>query len=495
MTTVSKKSRVETLNRDASARSAPLDGHDTVAIIGGGFTGAAVAFHLAKQNYRGRILVIEPRSHLGAGVAYGTNDAAHRINVPASKMSLIPRDEHHFVLWIKRTGAVADDADAVGADGQLYPQRSVFGLYVRDQLAPLIQAKLIEHVRAEATWINRDGSQWTIKTSDGASISASTIVLAATHPPPEVPSQIADALADDGRLIRDPSQPNALANIDKRSRVLIVGTGLTMADVVASLDLQGHTGPITALSRRGLLPRAHAAKPAVPFGYFIGVTHTAVGLLRHIRWTIDCAAAAKEPWQAVIDAVRFQAQSFWPTLPLSERRRIVRHLRPFWDVHRFRIAPQISAILARRRQAGTFSSIAAKVRSVAAANDGISVEFVRRGEHASERAGFHHIVVATGPAHRSIVYELPHFRSLAEEGVITPDALGLGISCTTRGHAIDAAGKPVTNLLVAGPLSRATWGELMGLPQVTENAVLIARELTNATTPKNSRAAAGVGGK
>jgi len=39
--------------------------------------------------------------------------------------------------------------------------------------------------------------------------------------------------------------------------VLILGTGLTMVDYVLSLLLEGHKGPIIAISRRGLLPQAH----------------------------------------------------------------------------------------------------------------------------------------------------------------------------------------------------------------------------------------------
>lgn len=38
--------------------------------------------------------------------------------------------------------------------------------------------------------------------------------------------------------------------------MLIVGTGLTMADAVVSLHHNGHQGKITAISRRGIIPKA-----------------------------------------------------------------------------------------------------------------------------------------------------------------------------------------------------------------------------------------------
>ena len=59
-----------------------------VAIIGGGFTGATAAWNLARKRSDIDILVFEPRAILGAGVAYDTNEPVHRINVPASRMTI-----------------------------------------------------------------------------------------------------------------------------------------------------------------------------------------------------------------------------------------------------------------------------------------------------------------------------------------------------------------------------------------------------------------------
>lgn len=45
--------------------------------------------------------------------------------------------------------------------------------------------------------------------------------------------------------------------ISKDASVLIVGTGLSMADVVVSLARHGHEGKVTAISRRGIIPKSH----------------------------------------------------------------------------------------------------------------------------------------------------------------------------------------------------------------------------------------------
>jgi uncharacterized NAD(P)/FAD-binding protein YdhS len=453
---------------------------DVIAIVGGGFTGGAVAYHLARRATQARILVFEPRELLGAGLAYDTADDSHRINVPAGKMSLVPGDESHFSRWIAATDAVADDPGAKGPDGNLYPRRRVFGRYVASELAPLIARRVVGHVRETIVRIARSGEDWEIETAAGQSYRATIVVLATTHPPPAVPQILDRAFGTDPRLVRDPSDGNALAAIGPEARVLIVGTGLTMADVVASLDAHGHNGRITAISRRGLLSRGHPAEPQPLFGSFNDHPHTALSLLRAVRSTIDDALKSGHSWHGVLDQVRAQAQSFWPGLGVREQRRLVRHLRPFWDVHRFRIAPQVAGVLQRRIADGSLEVFAASLRSAALVPGGLEVEYARRQAERSEKRVFDAVVITTGPGHGTVLGTAPHLAGLAEAGWIVADPVGLGIATSRKGHALDRNGQAVADLFIAGPLARGTFGELMGLPQVSDYADFIANEVHEA---------------
>ncbi|MGM2837026.1 hypothetical protein ACS2TZ_51275, partial [Bacillus cereus group sp. Bce025] len=84
--------------------------------------------------------------------------------------------------------------------------------------------------------------------------------------------------------------------------VLIVGTGLTMADIVASLDRQGHRGNITAVSRRGLRSQPHATSQMEPSGDFLqNPERTTLALLRRTRRTIAEASKEGLTWHPVLD--------------------------------------------------------------------------------------------------------------------------------------------------------------------------------------------------
>jgi len=455
-----------------------VTGRATVAIVGGGFTGAAVAYHLAGQaGTFADIAVYEPRSLLGGGLAYDTGDPAHRINVPAEKMSLMPGDGGHFARWIAATDALSDDPGATGPDGQLYPRRSVFGRYVDAHVRPFVARGRIAHIKEAVTGVARDGGRWIVATASGRRDAADIVVLATTHPAPEPPAILTAALAGDPRFIADANAPGALSAIASAARVLIVGTGLTMADVVASLDARGHAGAITATSRRGLRSRGHPARAVEPFGDFLDPpATTALGLLRRVRAAIRAAAAQGVTWHPVIDAVRAQASKFWQALPVGERQRIVRHLRPYWDAHRFRIAPQPEAVIDRRLGDGSLEIFAGSLEQAKASGAGIQIAIRRRRSKVIEHRAVDAVIVTTGPAHDRALSNEPHLAALARAGWIRPDALGLGVACGLDARALDRHGAPVPTLFVAGPLARAAFGELMGLPQVSDFALFVAGE-------------------
>ncbi|MDQ0455736.1 FAD/NAD(P)-binding protein [Rhizobium paknamense] len=462
-----------------------------VAVIGGGFSGAAFAFHLLKRHGdAARVVIFEPRETLGAGLAYSAKDPAHRVNVPAGRMSIDPDDPESFLRFTMAHPAAQADPHLLGADGQPYPARSLFGTYARTVLEPFLASGAIEHRRAKVREIARLDDGWLVEDGFGPALRADIVVLAATHPAPDLPRPL-KALGDDPRLITDVTREGALDGIGTDERVLIVGNGLTAADVIASLRSRGHRGKLTAISRRGLRSRGHPAVAQDPFGDFASTpSRRASHLLHRIRRSLREAAEQGIGWHAVLDAVRQQGFAIWQALPLPERRRIVRFARPFWDAHRFRIAPQVEKALDDAIADNVLSIRAAALRNVVPSKEGFTVTLTQKGSGVSELI-VDRIVVTTGPAHGRVLQSQPFLETLAADGVLTLCGTGLGIACDLTARAIDAKGEIVPSFFIAGPLARGTFGELMGLPQVTEHAVLVADQVGAVLAKQSGESLAG----
>lgn len=458
-----------------------------VAILGGGASGAATAFHLARALVRGaaEIVVVEPRGELGHGLAYGTDEPAHRINVPASKMTLIADDIEHFMRWL--TGRrIAMSPGTLTPAGDYFPQRRIFGRYFAEQLEPYLADGTIRHHRAAALGVRREGGCYRIALSDGANLDADFLVLAMTHPAPSVPAALRE-LTGSARLIADPYDNARVGGIGQAERVLVVGTGLTSADVIASLDRRGHRGPITALSRHGLRSRGHGKvlwKSEADFART--PERTALALLRRIRATVAADAARGQSWHATLDLVREQGDAIWSALDARQRARLVRHLRRFWDVHRFRIAPQVEAVLETLIAAGRLEIVAASLIDAREEGDGIRVRYRPRRGGAMVEERFDRVVLTTGPDHAHATGGNPALRALAAEGLITPDPTGLGLGVAGRVAAVAADGQPSETLFVAGPLARGGVGELMGVPEVPRHAEEVARHLAGLLTAREA---------
>lgn len=451
-----------------------------IVIVGGGFSGTALAIHLLRHgNAELNITVVEPCEQLGQGVAYGTRDPAHRINVPAERMQLSAAEEGDFDRWYRTTAAYAQDTAARREDGRLYPQRSQFGVYMAERFAEAKAASSarIRHVRDLAMAFD-EGS---VVTAGGKRYQADDLVLAISHPPPALPSALRP-LAENPAVIGNPWRRDALDGVGKESRVAIIGSGLTMSDVVASLHRRGHRGDILAFSRRGQLPRANLVGQYAPRVLDSSVlqTTTVRALLRRIRQEVALAATQGLPWQLVLDDIRGNGQRLWQQLSLKEQRRFLRHLRPWWDVHRYRIAPQVSAVLQQGQEEGRLQVNAARLLQASAVGQQLSLTLQQRNGQ-TRHILVDNIIVTTGPAHGALLDSDPLLNQLARQGMIQADPLALGIEVNALSQTLNTEGQANPHLRVVGPAARGRFGELMGLPQVAEHAESVARQLLSET--------------
>jgi uncharacterized NAD(P)/FAD-binding protein YdhS len=157
----------------------------------------------------------------------------------------------------------------------------------------------------------------------------------------------------------------------------------------------------------------------------------------------------------------------------------LRHLRVFWDAHRYRIAPQIEKILHHKQQDGSLRVLTASLTQARRAQDKLRLEIRprRRAPDACEVISVDHVIITTGPSHNTVVDQNSALKSLSEQGLLQRDELGLGVAVDARGQVYDARGQSGPTLLVVGPLARAAYGELMGLPQVAAQPNAVARDV------------------
>ena len=96
----------------------------SLAIVGGGASGALAAVHLARLSPRPwRILLIGPACELGAGSAYSTDHPHHLLNRPAWMMSAVNDDPEHFFRWLASIDSSLGAGDFVSLGGESEERR------------------------------------------------------------------------------------------------------------------------------------------------------------------------------------------------------------------------------------------------------------------------------------------------------------------------------------------------------------------------------------
>ena len=71
----------------------------------------------------------------------------------------------------------------------------------------------------------------------------------------------------------------------------------------------------------------------------------------------------------------------------------------------------------------------------------------------------------------------PLLQALVGRGVVTPDPLRLGVSCTPQGEVLDVSGQVVPGLFVVGPPRKGTLYETTAVPEIRAQAAALAQRL------------------
>ena len=459
----------------------------TIAIIGGGFSGTLVAVHLLRSaTVPMAVKLIERGPTVGPGVAYSTPETCHLLNVPAGKMSAFPEDAEHFLRWLRNQGDPSVAADR-------FVPRQRYGAYLQAILqeteAETPGLARLERIQDEAIAIVPGPAGDRIQLSSGRTVHADRIVLAVGNFPPSDPGVADNAFYRSSRYCTNPWSPDALKDIDPLESLLLVGSGLTTVDLVLALQTRGHQGRIHLLSRHGLLPQRHQrCEPYPPFLTLADLSGTLCALVRRVRREIAQAAPQGHDWRAVIDALRPQTQVIWRALSAVEKKRFLRHLRPYWDNHRHRIAPEVAALLDQLHQSGQLQVHAGCLRSYDEQGETIDVSYKPRHQPELRTVRVNRVINCTGPEGNYRRLSHPLIVKLLESGRIRPDALSLGLDVDADGALIDATGVVSRRLYTLGPPRKGGLWETIAVPELREQAPALARHLVLTLRPRTTPA-------
>jgi len=455
-----------------------------ILIIGGGLSGAMLAAQLLKQPGARRLLVVEPRAELGRGEAYSATELGHTLNGNAARMSVDPDDSDDLTQWLTAhiaAGGWPESAEQPVPIAELFPPRGLFGVYARQRLAEaqLMGARhgsQLVHLQDEAVDVQVTEYGVRVKLAKGPECIARQVVLAtgmfAAARTPQMDR------APEVALTFDPWDVAALKQLDPQARVLIVGSGLTMVDAVASLDQAGHKGPIEVFSRHGLLPQVRRQPPT--WRDFLSEQPgllTPLQVMRELRRQCKQAMAQGVDWQAPLDTVRVHIARLWSQASERHKRQFVRHVRPWWESHHHRSPPQGGALLAQRVMEGRLHIHAATVQRIESDGQTVSLVLRRRGEPGESRVTGQALINSSGIVYDWRKVDRPLPRQLLARGLVQPGPLALGIAAQPDGAVLDATGTPSPRLFAMGPPLRGLWWESTAVTDVALQSKALALRL------------------
>jgi len=468
--------------RDFAGTRGPLDilparmsRNPTIVVIGGGFSGTAVAAQLLRRGRPAHVVLVNRFGPIGRGVAYGTALEAHRLNVPAGAMSALPDDPDHFVRWARTRH------DAIRPES--FVSRRLYGEYLESLLREAeqhaVRGARLERLVGVARDVEPRARGGANVVFAGARLAADRVVLALGNYSPANPPAVGGEFYESARYVRDPWIRGSLDAVRPDESVLLLGTGLTMMDIALDLAARGARLPLFAVSRHGLVPRAHALRPPSPSADALppgldGPPRTVVRYARAIRRHARAHARKGGDWRDVLAALRPLTPELWSGLTLAERARFLRHVRPWWDVHRHRAPPETASAVEKMLVSGDLSVRAARILGYRPVAGEVEVTLRPRGAADSVRIHVQRVVNATGPSTDVRRIGDPLLDALLARGLLRPDPLALGLETASDLALLDSDGRPSRWLYLVGPLLKAGYWEATAVPELREHAARIA---------------------
>ena len=451
-----------------------------IAIIGGGASGALTAAQLGLQaEVPCKIVLFDPSDRLGKGLAYGTRDLTHLLNVPAGKISALPDQPSHFLDWLNRPGNVVSLLHETRFEPGDFVPRAIYGFYLASVVEevyahPACRATLDLRTSRAVDFIptSRGG---TIVTSDGDTEDVSHVVLALGNLPPRDPLPGRHPFFRSPRYVPLVWKRGAMETAPEED-VLLVGTGLTSVDVILALEAAGHRGKYLVTSRGGRWPQPHG--PSRPHRDFLGdrpLPESAREAIRVVRGEVAHAEATGNNWRAVIDSMRPHSQRFWRRLPLDERRRFLRHIRPYWESHRHRMPPSAWNVLEKLRADGRLRLIPGRLRDFVEDESGVTASLQPKGGGDPLSLRVQKVFNCIGPeSNFRQHFNDPLLINLLARGVLHPDPLFLGLEATENFEPVGASGRVYEQMSLIGPPLRGMLWETTAIPEIRTQAAQIA---------------------
>lgn len=461
-----------------------------IAIIGAGPAAVGLIDALARSGADGggppEVVVFDPSPHPWRGRPYAPDLDSVLVNVPPALMSARPDDREHYASWLGERGAAYLDPLL----GVPLAPRALYGEYLEDTAGKAMAAGNVRLVPKRVVAVTRD---LRIRTEDGREHEADRLVVCVGSGTP------ADLYGLDGTAgyVTDPYPlARTLADVRPEASVAIIGSRLTAVDVAVSLAARGHQGPISLVSRGGMLPHVwlrlddyqpeHLTVEAVQA---LGADVTLTGLHDLLRAELDGlgediadleddlrAAASEDPAtrlrrqveivttplrarRLLQDACHGVMSAAWPRLPEADRATLRRHGRLAVSLASPMVPVNAARMLALY-DSGQLASMAG-VRSVKAAGRGFEIE----GDGGTRHADV--VVNAVNPPPGSVpAAAVELVGTLLDERLATRHPDGGIVPSDPRVHVVG-------DLHGGGPFLTG------GIPDVVGAAVKAARALTH----------------
>jgi len=434
-----------------------------IKIIGGGASGAMLAIRLLRHGSADvQVDLVDPSPRLGRGVAYGTTDVDHLLNVPAIGMSAFTEQPDHFQRW-------------AGCQPGDFLARQRFGEYLEslvETTSHTTSATLIHH-RRRATRLVRSDDGIIVVLEDGTSLQPGSVVVATGLESPYIPRELR-TLVGQPNFITNPWAPRPSTGEFQGAHIAIIGSGLTGVDVALSVLQRNLTAEVTMISRHGQLPKRHENpwRPRLDPPIF--------RVEKFLQQDEPCEFAQTsiledpEDWRRRLDSLRPITQEVWIKMSPTTRETFHKKYRHLWDSHRHRMSADIGDRCERLMLEGRLRVVASEIVETRQMPDQISLRVDDEGTIRDIAVDL--VILATGPDPDPAAN--PLLANAINNGLARAGLGGVGVDTEhATARIVDRSGEPQPQLYAMGPLRRGTLWESMAIPEIRAQADDLAERL------------------